>query len=92
MKFGTARSAQLKKGEFCTLLEKSASAGVEIKYDIPQFITAPIEKGESLGEVKYYSGGVLIGKCDVFCDEKIEKIDFFGLLQRLMLSIFDKLS
>jgi D-alanyl-D-alanine carboxypeptidase (penicillin-binding protein 5/6) len=92
VKYGTIRSVQLQKNEFRILLEKSACSNIEIKYDIPQFIAAPVEKGESLGEVKYYYNGALIGKTDVFCNEKIEKIDFFRLLQRLILSIFDKLS
>ena len=59
------KSVPLYCGEFTCLVDKGKLSSVEIKYDIPKYITAPIGAGEVVGGMEYYLDGELIGKIDM---------------------------
>lgn len=44
---------------------------VEVVYEIPSFVYAPIAQGNSVGKVKYYQNGNLIGQSEVTSAETI---------------------
>jgi D-alanyl-D-alanine carboxypeptidase (penicillin-binding protein 5/6) len=88
---GTSGSAMLATAGFSVIVKTSDLDKIEAKYDIPQSIEAPVDKGDAVGKITYTCGGVIIGSEDIVCTDKIEKIDFSHMFKRLILSIFYKL-
>ena len=68
------KSAPLYSGEFCCLVDKGRFSSVEIKYDIPKFVKAPITAGEVVGSMEYYLDGELIGRSDLFIKDDIGRL------------------
>lgn len=68
------KSAPLYSAEFCCLVDKGRFSSVEIKYDIPKYVTAPITAGEVVGSMEYYLDGELIGRSDLFIKDDIERL------------------
>lgn len=49
---------------------------VKKKIEIKKKITAPVKKGEKLGEISYYLNKKEIGRLQILSKEKVEKIDY----------------
>ncbi len=47
-------------------------------------ITAPMKKGDKVGEIKYFLKGEEIGKIDVIASESIKKAGFFDYLHKIL--------
>ena len=69
---------------YYTLVDKADKGKIEVIYEIPENVTAPITEGESVGKIKYYLNGALIGECDILAGESIGKIGFFELFLRIL--------
>lgn len=50
-------------------------SGVTFEIDLPRFVYAPIEKGEVVGAVKYYTGGIYAGKAELTAVESVSVDD-----------------
>lgn len=61
---------------FCALLKKSDSAQVTQRINLNQNISAPIEKGCSIGSVDFYLNDEQIGSIDITAAESIKKFNF----------------
>lgn len=48
--------------------------GFSYKINLPKFVYAPIEKGQTVGNIVYYKEGKEIARKDIVTEEKIEKI------------------
>lgn len=46
------------------------------KEEIPEFVTAPLKKGDSVGRVKYYLGEKQIGQVDLVVCQEVEEAGF----------------
>lgn len=44
---------------------------VEVSYELPEFVYAPVSQGSSVGVIKYYSNGNLIGQSEVTAAETV---------------------
>lgn len=66
------------------VVKKGSSSHVKKTYNIPDKLTAPIEVNSEIGRISYYLNGDLIGESIVKSSESIEKIDFWGLLLRIL--------
>lgn len=62
--------------------------GIERKVDM-QELTAPIQKGEKVGVVRYFLNGEEIGSVDVVAAEEMKEIRYLGALQNLMERFFN---
>lgn len=71
-------------GEYFTVLEKGKASGVEEVYEIPENISAPINEGDVIGKIIYRLDGVKIGESDILAGATVEKIDFWGILVRIL--------
>lgn len=63
---GTSESLPLCVGEqpsVCVNGEKTAQVTTE--YELPKFIYAPVAKGDTVGTVKYYSNGIMLGQSEI---------------------------
>jgi len=69
---------------FSCVLPKEHIKSVERKFELPEFISAPIQKGDTIGSVIYMSNGTEIGRGDVLAAETVEKMDFFDILKRML--------
>lgn len=72
-------SVPLYSGKFSCLVDKSKLSSVELKYDIPEYVLAPVTAGEVVGCIEYYLDGELIGKSDLFIKEDICKLSVFDI-------------
>ena len=61
---GSSETEKLIAGEPPKVCEGLQSE-VTTVYELPPFLYAPVKKGEKLGELKYYTGGVYAGKADI---------------------------
>jgi hypothetical protein len=57
------------------LLGSENADSVSKKIDIPEKITAPVKKGDELGEVSYYAGKRFIGKVMIYADDSVDEIN-----------------
>ena len=66
------------------MLPRGEAARISHTVSLPQTLAAPLQKGDKVGEVVYTVGEKEIGRSDVLTTEEVEKIDFGGLLLRLI--------
>ena len=72
---------------YCILLPKGKHKAVQTEFLIGENIPAPIEKGDSIGMVRYLSDGEILHEAEITAAESVKKISFGGLFLR-MLGIF----
>lgn len=73
---------------FSALVLKKDVKRIETVYDIPNGFCAPIRKDEKIGEIIFKVDDRIVGSCDVFASENVEKITFFGVFKNIMRNIF----
>ena len=81
---GNIDTAQLYSSPFKTVVDKTKQGAVELEYDIPESIVAPIKSGDSIGSVIYKIDGEQIGISQIYIKEDIEKIGFGELFVRII--------
>ena len=72
-------SVPLYSRDFSCLVDRSRISSVEIKYDIPEHLTAPLTAGEVVGAMEYYLDGELIGRSDLFIKEEVGRLGIFDI-------------
>ncbi len=72
---------------YSQLMAKGKNKTVQTEFLIDEKISAPIEKGDRVGMVRYLSDGELLHEGEISAAESIDKISFGGLFMR-MLGIF----
>lgn len=77
----------LKKDGFSYLCKKGDIKRIEKKYDIPEKITAPCNKDEGCGSVKYYLDGELIGQSGIFPTDSVDRISVGSVFVRILKTI-----
>lgn len=76
VKSGTQGSVSVKYGDFSCVLPRREAANVSFKISIPESLSAPLKKGDVIGEVVYSVGDERIGKVDVIVDTEVKKMTF----------------
>ena len=90
---GCTQSAPVYSKEFSALVNKSDISRVELKYSIPEKITAPLNAEDVVGKIEFFISGKLLGASDIYVNEQIPKIDFTEVYKRVIaLTIFGKKS
>lgn len=84
IKKGRVDEISLYSSPFSCVVEKSKISKIELVYDIPDFIVAPVENGESVGSIVYKIDNEQIGKSEIFVKEDIEEIKFAEILVRIL--------
>jgi len=51
-------------------------------------VYAPIEKGDRIGEIRFYIGKRLIKACNICAAENVEKKDFKNVLSEMLKNLF----
>lgn len=81
---GRIDSTALYSAPFSCVVDKSKQSKIELIYEIPEFIVAPITSGDTVGKIIYKIDGEQIGESEIYIKEKIEKIKFGDLLGRIL--------
>lgn len=71
-----------------TLIKKGEDRNVEETVNIYDNISAPISKGQKLGEVSYTLNGTSVGKTDLIAESDVKKISVSNMLERLFFDWF----
>ncbi len=69
---------------FSTVIDKTMQSKVELEYDIPESIVAPISSGDCVGKIIYKIDGEQIGESKIFVKEEVKAIKFSDLLGRIL--------
>ncbi len=57
---------------------------IEVIYDIPTVLTAPIRRGEQIGTVSYYIEGIHLKTYAVYAQKDVKEIDFSWCLDKII--------
>lgn len=69
---------------FSTVIDKTMQSKVELEYEIPERIVAPIAAGECVGRIIYKIGGEQIGTSEIYVKDEVKAIKFSELLGRIL--------
>lgn len=70
------------------LMKKTDSAKIEQRVNINEEITAPIKKGQKLGNVEIQLNGKVHSSYDILAAESVEKMSFFRAFLMILQNIF----
>lgn len=65
--------------EFSVIIPKKHSGRIEICYDIPKELYAPLKRNDTVGEIIYKIDGKKIGTSSIYVSEDVEKIEFWDI-------------
>ena len=89
VKKGKENSAKIGlSDDFKMLLEKSKIGKIEKNINLPEFINAPVNENQKLGEVEFFIDGESIGKSDIVSKATVKSLGFLGMLRRLSSHFF----
>lgn len=75
---------ELKEGSGIYGLLLSPDEKIEVTWEVEERIEAPVEQGETVGYIRYMTGGVCLREDLLVTGENVEKIDFFWCLRRVL--------
>ena len=81
---GYKDSSPLYSSPFSCVVDKGSAQNIELVYDSPEKISAPIKRGDVVGSIIYKVGGEQIGKSDIYLNEDVEAIGFCELFLRIL--------
>ncbi len=71
------------------MLQKNQDPMLREEINLPEYVTAPISKGDSLGTVTLYSGDSEIGIYDIFAAESYSEINFNASFKRFATALLE---
>lgn len=72
-----------------TLLKKGEDKNIEELINIPNGISAPVSKGQKLGEISYVLNGETVGKTNLIAESDVKKVGIGTFMERLFFSWFN---
>ena len=75
------------EGDSVCVLEKSAVSTVEAERRVPESLTAPVEKGQQVGELIVRNGGETLLTVPLCAAESVEAVTVFDLFGRFVRSV-----
>lgn len=77
------RLALVAAGDFGVLLPKGGGQPVTHVLDVPEQLTAPVEKGEVLGALAVFQDDKEIGRVDLVADRTVQRLSLWSLWWRI---------
>ena len=81
---GVKSECLLRDLEFCKVVKKSELSKITFEVELPSSVSAPVSVGDKLGRCVYRYEDSVIGESDIVATESVEKINFLGLLLRML--------
>ena len=89
---GTVDEVEAVLSENCgTLLQKGSDKNIEQTLTLDDTISAPVTKGQKLGEISFTLDGEVLSTVDIVAKEDIEKIGLFSIIKKVYYSWVDLL-
>ena len=70
----------------CLLQNGENGSTVEKRLEIPEELTAPIEKGQEIGKLLYYYGDRKLGEIAVVAEQSVEAAKYMDYVKRVWLA------
>lgn len=86
---GTKGNTAIYASEFSAVVPKNMIKKVELIYEIPEYVDAPLKPGDIVGRIVYKLEGEQIGSSDIFVKEEINKITVFDIFKQLIKNIIN---
>lgn len=83
VKKGVKQLCKAESGPFSALLPKGDADRTEAKVTLFDNVSAPVNKGDIVGEVEYSVGDKMIGSVDLVASETVDRLGFFDILKKL---------
>ena len=74
-----------------TLLQKGSDKNVEQSLTLEENISAPVQKGQKLGEISFTLDGEVLSTVDIVAKDDVEKIGLFSIIKKVYYSWIDLL-
>ena len=81
---GVKESCSVKEVDFCKVLSKNEASKITRTVELEESVAAPVNEGDRIGRCVYRFGDTVIGESDIVATETVNKIDFVGLLCRML--------
>lgn len=81
---GTEKYGNMSYKGFNYIVNKGQSKNIIQKIVLPEYINAPISKGDTIGYVEYYLNNELLGKSEIVSDVSIHQIEYWELFVRIL--------
>ena len=81
---GCAPTVDAECSEFSAVMKKSDSGEVKMTVDLPERLTAPIEKGEVVGEVIFSTGKTELGRVEILAKQSVEEMNFGNMILAIL--------
>ena len=81
---GVKSSCEVNELDFCRVVKKNEVTKITRTLEMDEYASAPIREGDRLGRCVYRFGDSIIGESAVVATETVDKIDFVGLLLRML--------
>ena len=88
VKGGTKETCSVSYAGAEAVLPKGSGTKIETSLSLPEYLNAPIKKGDMVGTVEYLLDGEIMGTGDIIANEDVERIGFSGILGRLIMKFF----
>lgn len=85
---GDSESMSVYSGKICKLINKNHKNKVEKYYEIPDFISAPISKGEPVGKIKYMIEGKLLCEENLYVNADVQAIGIGDIFLKVIRAVF----
>ena len=82
--FGAVDEVALYSEPFMKIVNKGDISKIELKYTLPESISAPMSAGSAVGKIEYYAKGELLGESKVYINEDIGRLSFLELFARML--------
>ena len=81
---GISESVKIEAEAFSCVIEKGKISKIQYKIELPESVSAPIKKGDKVGEIVFSCDGSEVGRTEILASEDIPKIGFFEIWWRML--------
>ncbi len=85
---GTSETLSVGHRGFEKVLDKGVAGKIQISYELPESVQAPVKRGDVIGKVIYTADGQTIAEDSVYALEDVPKISFFQYFGMLLKKYF----
>lgn len=87
VKGGVADEVPVYAESFCCVVNRGELKKIEEFYEIPETLTAPIGKNESVGKITFKIADRTVGECHIRAKEDVSRVNFLILLKRIIQNV-----
>ena len=84
VKLGASKAAALTLAENVLLVKKEQAGSLTYDTDLPESLTAPVEKGQQVGTLTVRCGDEILREIPLTAAEGVERMSWSGLFLRLL--------